>query len=117
MMASDPRDQSPFAALSFAQQQDRWREWRSRQLDYQDAPLERPAPADVPRAAAPQEPPLPKLTLPFLRQAAPTRHQELDRVLARHAQAARQAGSFYPVTAGNTAPGPAAADGPDRPDK
>ena len=94
-MASDPRDQSPFAALSFAQQQDRWREWRSRQLDYQDTPLERPAPA---------EPAMPAPPLPYLRHPAPTRHQELDRVLARHAQAARRAGSFRPVTSENDAP-------------
>lgn len=100
-MASDPRDQSPFAALTFAQQQDRWREWRSRQLDYQDTPLERPAPAAPAAPVPPAESPLPRLMLPYLRQAAPTRHQELDRVLARHAQAARQAGSFRPVTSDN----------------
>ncbi len=97
-MTPDPRDQSPFAALSFSQQQDRWREWRSRQLDYQETPLEplSPRPAQEKRASAP-----PTLTLPFLRQPAPTRHQELDQVLARHALAARRAGAFQPVTSKN----------------
>ena len=57
-MASDPRDQSPFAALTFAQQQDRWREWRSRQLDYQDTPLERPAPAAPAAPVPPAESPV-----------------------------------------------------------
>ena len=117
MMASDPRDQSPFAALSFAQQQDRWREWRSRQLDYQDTPLERATPAEASQTASEQETPLPRLALPFLRQAAPTRHQELDRVLARHAQATRQAGRFQPVTGENNAPDQSAADVPGRPDR
>lgn len=97
-MTPDPRDQSPFAALSFAQQQDRWREWRSRQLDYQETPLEpiSPKPKQETRVSAP-----PALSLPYFRQAAPTRHQELDQVLARHALAARRAGAFQPVTSEN----------------
>lgn len=88
---------SPFAAMTYQEQQDRWLEWRSRQLDYQ--PAEREPEAEV--AAFPEtqrEEPLPPLTLPFVRQAAPTRHRELDRVLARHTQAAKRAGNFQPTS-------------------
>ena len=56
---SETKKQSPFAALTFAEQQDRWREWRSRQLDYQSAgelpPVELP-PADEPPPASERTP-------------------------------------------------------------
>lgn len=76
---------SPFSALTYQEQQDRWLEWRSRQLDYQEAapPSETPAPRDTDF-----------LTPPPLRQTAPTRHRELDQVLSRHAQALKRAGAF-----------------------
>ena len=40
--------QSPFAALTWQEQQDRWLAWRSRQLDYQ------PAGSVPPREEAPR---------------------------------------------------------------
>ena len=88
---------SPFAAMTYQEQQDRWLEWRSRQLDYQPAEKE-----PQPEAAGKAEPEesLPPLTLPFVRQAAPTRHRELDRVLARHTQAAKRAGNFQSTSIG-----------------
>ena len=82
---------SPFSALTYQEQQDRWLEWRSRQLDYQ--------PANVRQTPAQPEPPreeggLPRMRLPNMRIAAPVRHRELDEVLSRHRQAMRQAGAF-----------------------
>ena len=74
---------SPFAALSYQEQQDRWLEWRSRQLDYRDAEPEGREEATKPSYGAPR-----------LRAAVPTRHQELDQVLARHKQALQRAGAF-----------------------
>ncbi len=81
-MKTEKQDVSPFAALSFSQQQDKWREWRSRQLEYKSAVEETP-----PREAPGQEvtpPPRPQ----------PTRHRELDKVLSRHQMAVRRAGAF-----------------------
>ena len=79
---------SPFAALTYQEQQERWLAWRSRQLDYKSA--ETP-PAEP---SVPPEPPVPPVRLPYFQQAAPTRHQELDRVLSRHAAAVRKTGPF-----------------------
>ena len=72
---------SPFSALTYQEQQDRWLEWRSRQLDY------RPA-AEPPSAGAP------RMRLPNMRISSPVRRRELDEVISRHRQALRQAGAF-----------------------
>ena len=89
-MDQEKASASPFSALTYQEQQDRWLEWRSRQLDYQ--------PANARQAPAPQEKPkeegLPRMRLPNMRIAAPVRHRELDEVLSRHRQAMRQAGAF-----------------------
>ena len=81
---------SPFSALTYQEQQDRWLEWRSRQLDYQ--------PANVKQAPAPRETQkeegLPRMRLPNMRIAAPVRHRELDEVISRHRKALRQASAF-----------------------
>ena len=82
---------SPFSALTYQEQQDRWLEWRSRQLDYQPAngkqnPETRPIPS--------REDGLPRMRLPNMRIAAPVRHRELDEVISRHRKALRQAGAF-----------------------
>ena len=95
-MKTEKQDTSPFAALSFARQQDKWREWRSRQLEYKKAAEEKPLheedgtqeTKEVFRPASP---------------AAPTRHRELDRVLARHKTALRHTGQFH-TTQGNNPP-------------
>lgn len=81
---------SPFSALTYQEQQDRWLEWRSRQLDYQPAAARRPPEP----SAAPKEEGLPRMRLPNMRIAAPVRHRELDEVLSRHRKALRQAGAF-----------------------
>ena len=85
------KNESPFAALSFEEQQRRWMEWRSRQLDYR--------PAQAQAADAPRENPPPRsgLRLPNMPIAAPTRHSELDQVLSRHRQAAKRAGAYQPT--------------------
>ncbi|MBR1585467.1 MAG: hypothetical protein IJ662_08015 [Clostridia bacterium] len=82
---------SPFSALSFQEQQDRWLEWRSRQLAFQEGPV-----IDS-EAAAPSPSALPPVDLPHW-NAAPTRHQNLDHVLSRHDQARKQHGAFQGVT-------------------
>lgn len=86
-----PSAVSPFSALSYQEQQARWLEWRSRQLDY------RPAGKGEIKAEAPAVPVrdgLPPLRLPNMRIASPVRHRELDEVMNRHRQAMKQAGSF-----------------------
>ena len=107
---SDIQNTSPFAALTYAEQQDRWREWRSRQLDYKNAeelppvelPLSEQAKPPAPRAAAPAEPPssraeeLPLAPRPVL-SPAPTRHKQLDSLTARHKDAAKRAANWQPV--------------------
>ena len=79
---------SPFSALSYQEQQDRWLEWRSRQLDFRKGPVEMDAKKE------PTSTKMPPVVLPHAQPAAPTRHQNLDQVLSRHSQAVRKAGPF-----------------------
>ena len=81
---------SPFSALTYQEQQDRWLEWRSRQLDYQPA-VEKHPPETVP---AHQNTSRPAMRTPNMRIAAPVSHRELDEVISRHRQAMRRAGAF-----------------------
>ena len=91
--------QSPFAALTWQEQQDRWLAWRSRQLDYQPAQTD-PSPESArppmthPETRQGQTDALPRMRLPNMRIAAPTRHQELDQVISRHRQALKKAAAF-----------------------
>ena len=96
---------SPFSALTYQEQQDRWLAWRSRQLDYQPAgsepptqqprmPLERPDP----RRSDPDG--LPRMCLPNMLIDSPTRHQELDQVISRHRQALKKAAVFQTTPIG-----------------
>ena len=90
---------SPFAALTWQEQQDKWLAWRSRQLDYQPAASEPPArqprmPMERPEPRRSDTDGLPRMRLPNMRIAAPTRHQELDQVISRHRQALKQAAAF-----------------------
>lgn len=89
-MDQEKASASPFSALTYQEQQDRWLEWRSRQLDYQPASVKQ-APAQPEK---PKEEGLPRMRLPNMRIAAPARHRELDEVLSRHRKAMRQAGAF-----------------------
>lgn len=80
---------SPFAELSFTEQQEQWRMFRAQHLDFQPA--------------AP-EPPLPQRPrLPAYMQENESQHHNLDRVRAQLNQAARRAGAFQPVTSRGTA--------------
>ena len=89
---------SPFSALSYQEQQDRWLEWRSRQLDYKPVQSEQPIQKEQP-AQRPEEP-RPRLREPNMRIAAPIRRRELDEVLSRHRQAMKRAGTFQTTSIG-----------------
>ena len=80
---------SPFAELSFTEQQEQWRMFRAQHLAFQPT-----APEPVP----PQRPRLPA----YMRENGP-QHHNLDRVRAQLNQAARRAGTFTPVTSKGTA--------------
>ena len=92
---------SPFSALSYQEQQDRWLEWRSRQLNYQPADAESAVP---PASPIPPAPSAPRLRLPNMPIAAPVQHQQLDQVLNRHAQARKRAGAFQSTSIGPAHP-------------
>ena len=79
---------SPFSALSYKEQQDRWLEWRSRQLDFREGDVA----DETKKAPAGME--APPVKLPNFQLAAPARHRNLDDVLHRHEMAVRQAGRF-----------------------
>ena len=76
-----------FADMSCKEQQDRWLEWRSRQLEYRQG--------DV---VEPQETADAVVLPPVFPRPAPTRHSNLDQVWSRHRQASRRLGAFQPVT-------------------
>ncbi len=89
---NDPK-KSPFAELSFSEQQEQWRIFRARNLDFQRVPPvepPRPTPAAAP-AAKPASP------APVFRPEPP-RHANLDRVRSRLNAAARRTGAFQSVT-------------------
>ena len=80
---------SPFSALTYQEQQARWKEWQARQLNYK--PLtESEAPPQPPRTAERT----PRLRNPNMPIAAPQQRGELNQVLSRHQKALRQAGAF-----------------------
>ena len=91
---------SPFSALTYQEQQDRWLEWRSRQLDYRPADagaqseLAAPESANKKGTANAAVPELPQPRIPGMAMAAPAGHRELSQVLSRHSQAARRAGAY-----------------------
>ena len=89
---------SPFSALSYQEQQDRWLEWRSRQLDYKPVQPEQPIQKEPP-VQRPEES-RPRLREPNMRIAAPIRRRELDEVLSRHRQAMKRAGTFQTTSIG-----------------
>lgn len=89
-MMTQQRETSPFSALTYQEQQDRWLEWRSRQLDYcpvvsnkqTDAVL---PPLKIPALSVPPQPP---------KTPAPYRHAQLDQVYSRHQAAVRKASGW-----------------------
>ena len=87
--------ESPFAALSYQEQQARWLEWRSRQLDYR--PVE-PDPSPIEKGTAEEAVPVPPSQhLPGVSPRPYAQRRELNQVLSRHAQAAKKAGAFHSV--------------------
>lgn len=84
-------DTSPFAEKSWQEQQDKWREWRSMQLEYRQTEEEKKVQKEemVPNEQMPVKPP-------------PTRHRELDKVLSRHKAAVNRAGAFQQTAPGET---------------
>ncbi len=89
MNDQDNRARSPFAELSFSQQQEMWRIWRAKPLDYQEI-----KPAEPVSAPVIEKPSQPAPIQPF----APPSHKNLDRVHARISAAAANAGAFRPLT-------------------
>lgn len=115
-MDQEKKDASPFAALTYQEQQDRWLEWRSRQLDYRSAsstPPDAPLPLQAPQEE--EETPPVSFGPSSFRHPAPTRHRELDEVLRRHAQAKRRAAFFISVNADTGGSAPAPVDAKDTP--
>ena len=97
-MKQEKSGSSPFSALSYKEQQDRWMEWRSQQLDFREAvpPLQQSEAALPARPAQPTPPPV---RLPMMQEAAvQNRRRELEQVLARHDMARKQAGAFRPTS-------------------
>lgn len=97
MTGNQNREASPFAALTFQEQQDRWRAWRSRQLEFKKAADETSLPPEREEEPAQgfREKPLPP---------SPVRHGQLDRVLNRHQMALKKAGKFT-ITSEKNQPG------------
>ena len=91
-MNGEKNEGSPFAALTFQEQQEKWRAWRSGHMEYREADLERTVEKEpnAGRAAPAAE------SAPLLKNAAGTRHQQLDAVLRRHEQARNHTGAFMP---------------------
>lgn len=87
-MKQEKKDASPFAEMTFQAQQDKWREWRSRQWDFRSAAREAEK-EEEPKEQNKAQPAAPAPVRP-----APTRHRELDRVLSRHKTALQKAGAF-----------------------
>ena len=104
-MKTEPQKESPFAALTYQEQQDRWLEWRSRQLDYQPAAAPPQQPTEKAEPSA-KPAPMPGMRMPNFAVPAPTRHEQLDRVLARHSQAVKKTGMYRPAGSSWSAPPP-----------
>lgn len=80
------RSRSPFAELSFSEQQEMWRVWRAQPLEYKEITVKAPEPEVIPPPPAPPQPYM------------PPSHHNLDRVHARISAAAAKAGAFKPLT-------------------
>ena len=94
MTDEENRSHSPFSELSYSEQQEMWRAWRSKPLEYQDFNV--PAPqAETP----PPAPPAPPAVL-APQHDLPSGHKNLDRVHARISSAVARAGAFTPFTSG-----------------
>lgn len=101
VVAMKLRESSPFSALTYKEQQDRWLEWRSRQLEYKNV-------SDVDDCVKNDIPPL---RLPHFSEDAiyensstqcaasnsrqqPYRHAQLDQVIARHHSAIKNTSNW-----------------------
>lgn len=88
IMQNDKAAASPFSALTYQEQQARWKEWQARQLNYK--PLTE---SEAPRKPQTAER-TPRLRNPNMPIAAPQQRGELNQVLSRHQKALKQAGAF-----------------------
>lgn len=82
---------SPFSELTFTQQQERWREYRSRPLDYKQAPMPDSPPDKAPdrqTVSAQEGPRNATLRMP------PPRHSALDDIAKKHLRARAGAGAW-----------------------
>ena len=91
---SQEKSASPFSEMTYQEQQDRWLEWRSRQLEFREGNVVeenrgKKTPAEL--SASP-------VLLPNLQQAAPTRHQNLDQVFSRMEKAQKKLSAFQTPT-------------------
>ena len=80
---------SPFSAQSDQERRAKWHEWRTRHVEWhgEETPSA-PIPKESNEKAAPVSAGIPAF------QDAASRHQQLDAVLRRHAQAVKHAGAF-----------------------
>lgn len=91
---SQEKSASPFSEMTYQEQQDKWLEWRSRQLAFREGNV-----VEENRSKkTPAEASVPPVQLPRFQQAAPTRHQNLDQVLSRMEKARKKLGAFQPST-------------------
>ena len=79
---------SPFAALSFSEQQEQWRLFRAQHLDFQEV---NPRQEFTKPQAGPAR-------MPAYMQSSAPQHHNLDRVRAQLAAASKRAGAFQSVT-------------------
>lgn len=79
---------SPFAALSYSEQQEQWRLFRAQHLDFQEV---------SPQQEFTRPQPGPGRMPAYMQSNAP-QHHNLDRVRAQLAAASKRAGAFQPVT-------------------
>lgn len=76
---------SPFAELSFSEQQERWRVFRAQALAFQPV-------------AQPEEQPEPAPVTTRMQKFPPPSHKNLDRVRARIGSAVQRTSSFQPTS-------------------
>lgn len=95
MQQKEEKSASPFSALTFKEQQEKWMAWRSQHLIFEPAEIqEQPAEKEK---TEPAVSPVQPSSYPAER-AAPTRHGELDRLRARHQTATKNISAWHPTS-------------------
>ena len=91
--------ESPFAALSLKEQQEKWIAWQSQHLE--EKPLRQPVEASLPPVELPHPPrkeEAPKEKAASPPPFPPPRHRQYDAVLKRMNEASRKATAWHSVT-------------------